>query len=334
MQDGQLADVPCAIVNIDDTNEPVFIFTEDDVVVYYNSGIHNGMLNLLQPLDVLGNEYMSISFETQSSVLICYVTALRPGTSTYIFTSSKTISHANYATFYELLSFGEQTGTLITGNKPVAVFCGTGGNSEYGPSSYQLTATKTWGTRYVTPSLGDDVDTNIRSKIKIVTNSNNTVVEVHGDFDGIYVLLTRGDSQELEANASVVYTISANVPVAVAVMFYNNVDHADSSIHIIPATENFMDSPVIIGELAKSSIATPLTETTSIGDVTNYVIPDLLYPYFKFTSKNARAFLLYNPGATFGTAVTPSTSLYKDLVYVNMLKYNLLGIYVSYMCHT
>ena len=300
-----------------DVTGPVYIFTDEDSIVYSSFDYNDENARLLQPLDAIGNEYMTISFGV--SDLHCSVVTLEPGTSVNVFTGSQILIHNSLKSFSEIFTTN-QTGSLFSGDKPFALFCGTDAGSEYGISWYQVSATHTWGTYYVTPVLAVNGSGQISAKLKIVANSNNTVIEVHGDFDGIYVLLSRGDSQELETDPSVIYNITSNFPVGVAVLYQDNPGSA-TSFHMLSPVESFMDNPVILGNTYSVEDAVFMTSTNNHGNATNVVFnstnlnPEKMYlPW-----QELGTFTLYARRLQTGIDVTASTSLYKDFSNVSPL---------------
>ncbi|XP_060556672.1 uncharacterized protein LOC132717253 [Ruditapes philippinarum] len=296
---------------VTDVTSPVYIFAEDDSIVYSSFEPNGVNSRLLQPLDAVGNEYMTISFG--SSDLHCSVASLEPGTSVNIYTGSQILTRDMFKSFSETFSTF-QTGTLFTGNKPFALFCGTDAGSEFGMTWFQVPATKTWGTSYITPAFGFSENGEMRAKIKIVANSNNTVLEIHGDFDGIYVLLSRGDSKELVTDPSVTYNITSNFPVGVAILYLNNPDSSPSytaSFHILSPVESFMDNPVMLGYSATTE---NVTATDKHGTVTEVTLnnTDATLGDFYYSYEGLNTFLMYARILFTGIDVTPSTSLYKD----------------------
>lgn len=318
VEERQTENISCSGVLISNASGPIFIFTEYDASVYYSFGWNTAQSRVLQPVDALGTEYMTISFG--SDALMCTGVALESGTTTDIFSGDMMTSYIDYSTFSENF-YDNQTGTVMTGNKPFAVFCGTDDASEYGFSWFQLPATNTWGTQYITPSLGTSFNKDIRGKIKIVANSNSTVIEVHGDFDGIYLLFSRGDSVELPTDPSVKYNISSNYPIGVAIIFYEVGDTA-SSFHIIPPIDDFTDNPVLFGYIDFVDNETSLVATPSVGNITEYTFNDTSLPAaeFLFEYQGTDSFLLFLREYPDKVDVTASPSLFKDLSLVSSPK--------------
>lgn len=322
--------IDAALAWIGGHSEVIHIFTEKVVLVSYV--YKNTSFRFVQPTDVLGTEYMTVSF-TNSSVtpdgaLTCLFKPLAPDTVLCVYTKFSSNCSTSFTTD---LYAGDQTGTVVKANQPFTAWCGTSDLSEYGFSWYQLPPTNTWGTLYMTPSIGNNISRSIRAKIRIVTNSNSTAFEIHGDFDGIYELLARGDFKEFEIDPSVVYKIESNFAITVVVIYYLDVNKTDSSLHILPPVTSFAENPLVLFGYDPVDMRVSITQTTNItddsgiqtGDNTILSIHEQQPGLFTYQQNGTDASFLFSLKVSNSSiSVVPSSSLFKDLSWVSMCNYS------------
>ncbi|WAQ99352.1 FCGBP-like protein [Mya arenaria] len=133
------------------------------------------------------------------------------------------------------------TGTYFKFTRPSSIFCGQFSSAKENYIFYQVPALMTWSTHYTIPSFGDSTANRpFDAKLKIVTNSDNTIVNITGGFDALHVLYDRGDFVEQDIDLSSHYHIASNEAIGVSILFYNPTVPTDASFHLLPAPHNFM----------------------------------------------------------------------------------------------
>ncbi|WAQ99372.1 FCGBP-like protein [Mya arenaria] len=135
----------------------------------------------------------------------------------------------------------DYTGTYIKFTRPSSIFCGQFSSAYENYIFYQVPALMTWSTYYTIPSFGDSTANRpFDAKLKIVTNSDNTIVNITGGFDALHVLYDRGDFVEQDIDLSSHYHINSNEAIGVSILFYNPTEPRYASFHLLPAPHNFM----------------------------------------------------------------------------------------------
>ena len=301
-----------------------YLFSDQDVAVYSDLYSYNIEANLLLPYDALGDEYMTLSFNDGSDVVQCRVIGHAGAIDVWMFekTGAKTLTRDVQDNTFSLTG-DDITGTVFKSRtgKPFAVFCAANRNATYAASLNQLPPVNTWGTIYITPIVGTLNGTNtFKTKLKIVTNADNTVVSIDGDFNSIHVLQTRGDAIEVPIDPSVSYEITSSHQVLVGMLLFNSLNLNGTAFKILPAADNFAESPTLISHSIipnTNSSFNGVTVTDGSGDhVTSYV-PDIADGYYYFHVANdtkalSVAFMLILTSVKLIT----STQLYSDLTQV------------------
>lgn len=309
------------------SNENHYLFSDKDVAAYLDFYKYNIDANLLIPYDGLGDEYMTLAFNVNDSALHCELLGQDGKFDVWIFrkTGDREFIEGVQSLAVNLTD-GDQTGTVFksASGKPFAVFCGSLEGSYFGPSLNQLPPVTTWGTSHVTPVVGDIPNSSsLKVRLKIVTNADNALLEIRGDFDSVHTLDHRGDWIEIDINGSVSYTLTSSQPVLVGMHLYDINEPIDSVFKILPATANFEESPVlhlfsIIPNPSETGGSTEsITVTTDTGEHTTTLLPDLgdayLYAHVA-NGSTAFTFALLLTGDK--VRLVPSTSLHRDLTEV------------------
>lgn len=308
------------------SNEDHYLFSDKDIAAYLDFYKYNIDANLLIPYDGLGDEYMTLTSNVNDSDLYCELLGQDGKFDVWIFrkTGDREFKEG-VRNLVVNLTDGDQTGTVFksASGKPFAVFCGSLGGAYFGPSLNQLPPVNTWGTAHVTPVVGEIPNSSIKVKLKIVTNANNNLLEIRGDFDSVHTLDYRGDWIEIDINGSVSYTITSSQPVLVSMHLYDISNPIDSAFKILPATENFEESPLLhlyslVPNPSEAGSSTEsITVTTKTGEHTTTFLPDLgdayLYAHVANDS-TAFTFALLLTGSN--VRLVPSTSLHRDLTEV------------------
>ena len=298
----------------------IFIYTDDDVRVTVNYvmsfGDYPALHFSVEPVDTAGTEYMTSFFQ---SSIVCNIIShdgkalvrkLDAGSTTVIGTvDANDLIQIN-------LNGEEVTGTVFLSSKPITVFCGSIGLNY---TWQQLRPTNTWGQVYAVPPTYDDSVQQV--VLRVITNSDFTVVSLEGDFGEEFILTNRGDFYDQEIQKEQVYNITANRPISVGVSYRTAIDNiTGSSWMILPPTPNFLDDTEIF--IPNQQVAFETVIATSVNRT-------LAYSNDSFTTSNATAAAAYNilnePNVfTLGRAITSSdelfyigsTSMFKDLTQV------------------
>ncbi|KAL4230333.1 hypothetical protein ACF0H5_010716 [Mactra antiquata] len=308
------------IADVTNVRETIYIFAETDVTVSY---VYNDeSYDFVQPIDALGTEYMTIDFTNDglNNGLTCVFARVYPNT---IFSYFTDFSYGQQSdSFTETFQNTDKTGSVITGNQPFSAWCGTGNQSTYGVTWYQLPPTNTWGTFYLVPSLGNNVPLSLKSKVRVVTNSNSTAFTISGDFDGIYELNARGDFEEFDLDPKNITRIESNFPVAVAAIYYDEMDPTKSSVHFIPPTESFADDPLVMFNFLPTVTWTSVTSSSNVTNMaeefTQYYNDTEHTFYYYQSNGTSNSFLYSYRQSPDSFAITHSTYLFKDLTMGNI----------------
>jgi len=208
------------------------------------------------PTDILGTEYLVMSYPGLSSTYgsLFGVVASEDATQVSVTLRADSNGHTAGVPYTVMLSRGQAyqiitdtnadlTGTLVTADKPVAVFGGT--RCANIPTSYgacdhlveELTPTQAWGREFVTMPLATRLN---GDTFRVLADQDGTSVSINGT---VVATLDRGQFHEqiIEGPA----TISASGPVLVA-QFSNGTDYddvtSDPFMMLIPPYEQFVAS--------------------------------------------------------------------------------------------
>ena len=137
------------------------------------------------------------------------------------------------------------TGTVMLFDKPSAVFCADKFESLKEHHVTQFLPTDTWSTEYTVPAFDVDVvNRPFDGKLLIVSNADNTIVNISGGFDAVHAIYNRGDRLEQEIDVGAAYRIKSSENIAVALYLYDPTDNTKSSFTLIPPVQNMHDTLV------------------------------------------------------------------------------------------
>ncbi|KAH3855277.1 hypothetical protein DPMN_097842 [Dreissena polymorpha] len=145
----------------------------------------------------------------------------------YPFTSGKEFWQENY-------NDADISGITVETNRPSLIFCGN--NDKFSHFS-QLIPIHSMATQFYFPSM-PLLASFYNAKLVLLTNSDNTIVNISKGFDAFHLLYNRGNKAVQDIDLSVSYNIIASEPIAVGVQFS---DHLNRTVfHIVPPTHNFV----------------------------------------------------------------------------------------------
>lgn len=303
-------------------NLTYYLFSDQEVAAYLDLYSISQETNLLLPYDALGAEYMTLAYKTGTIDYRCRLIGHEGEIDVWIFTptGNTTLLRDIQDVTVEL---SEQTGTVFRSRsgKPFAVFCGSYRSSD-SASLNQLPPVSGWGTRYQTPALGTLIQTtNFQTKLKIVTNSDSTVLEVEGHANSITTLNNRGDSTEIDIDASKSYNIKSSHPVLVGMLIFRTTDLSSNAFKILPAVENFADSPVLYSYSLIPNTPNPadgVTVTDENGQQTTTFLPGINdEKHFFYEANDTKVFSMALMFALDRVKLVPSTTLHKDFTEVS-----------------
>ncbi|XP_053400723.1 uncharacterized protein LOC123557844 [Mercenaria mercenaria] len=137
----------------------------------------------------------------------------------------------------------DMSGTEFVFNKPSAVFCGDLFPKAVGNQYNQLLPTNTWSTEYVVPAFDvEAVNRLFDGKLFIVSNADNTIVNISGGFDAIHAIYNRGDKIEQEIDVGAAYKIKSSENIGVGLYLYDPADPTKASFNMLVPARSFHDT--------------------------------------------------------------------------------------------
>jgi hypothetical protein len=227
------------------------ITSDDDVAVVVVIKVAEEIESArIYPVDTFGTHFMPV--ENNKEIKKCYFVSehdtvnLKVYYSISLVSSPSSIDDAKIENIdgKALLSESNNdlTGTSIHFDKLSAVFCADTFKRNH---FNQLMTTNTWSTEYTIPAFeGDVVNRPFDGRLIIVSNADNTIVNISGGFDAIHAIYSRGEKLEQEIDVSVAYRIKASENIAVALYLYDPTDESKSSYTLLPPTKNFHDTMI------------------------------------------------------------------------------------------
>ncbi len=231
-------------------NNGIHITSNQEVTVYgMNLRAFTTDAYLGLPTDALGLEYLVMSYTGSSSQIGMVATQnatsvsfkLKATTGIYIAGTNYTITLNQGQTFF-LQTSGDLTGSVVTSNKPIAVFSGnqcTNVPSNVGACDHlveQMPPTDGWGKNFVSIPL----KTRTADTYRFLASVDNTIVSVNGV---VLTTLNRGQFVERIYNTSL--NITATQPILVA-QYANGSGYdganADPFMMLISPYEQFLGS--------------------------------------------------------------------------------------------
>ncbi|XP_045181541.2 uncharacterized protein LOC123540515 [Mercenaria mercenaria] len=259
------------------------------------------------PTDVLGPSYLlfvdrSININDTTAKLCDAFATDRTTDSNY-----QTIS-LNWNT--EILNDIDEL--LLTADRPVAVFCGT-----FGDTLIQMPPKESLGLGFYIPKL--DLDSiNAEAEIHIITADDSTVLIVKGDYDQMDPVDFTGDIYIRAVVPNTIYRVSATKPVQVQLQIWSDVGGWASSV-VIPPVQQYKSDHVFPGldntlfQLSFSS-AVNVNGTEVISQVTPAALTANIASTFVYSegptfSLTVLTRIMAHPGETI---IIPSDVLYED----------------------
>ncbi|ADD68951.1 Ig-like domain-containing protein [Denitrovibrio acetiphilus DSM 12809] len=230
----------------------IHVTSQEEVIIY---GINRAGATtdayMGLPVDVLGNEYLALSYANNISDSNFTILGTEDGTSVTISPSaasglSSDISFTlNQGEIYNLSRTGadeDVTGSVITSDKPIAVYGGSQCITipqDIGACDHiveQLPPTSTWGKNFVTVPLAVRIN---GDTFRILASADNTTLQIDGTS---VATLARGEYYETILDAS--SYIEADKPVLTAQyshgVSYDNTT-GDPFMMLIPPYEQFLN---------------------------------------------------------------------------------------------
>lgn len=249
----------------------IYISAEDEVTVYgLNQREFSTDAYLALPIDVLDTEYYIMSYNnfnrffSSTNTSLLGIVATEDNTVVTITPADDTPSHSANAPFditlnegqtYQLQaqagSLNDLTGTLVSADKPVAVFGGHVCADVPPTESFcdhlieQMPPISTWGEMFATAPLATRLAGDI---FRVLASTDNTQVTIEGNsgFNQSFSL-NSGEFEEIDIPSDVYTTINANEPILVAQ--FSKGDESDPSLVngdpfmlLIPALEQFQNT--------------------------------------------------------------------------------------------
>jgi hypothetical protein len=231
------------------------ITSDDDVAVVVAIKVAEEIVSArIYPVDTFGTHFMPVENDNESTKK-CYFVSEHDIVNLKVYYSIKLASSSDIfdakiedkdAKVLISQNGNDLTGTSILFDKPSTVFCADKFSDITKGNHYtQLMPTNTWSTEYTVPAFEVDVmNRPFDGRLIIVSNADNTIVNVSGGFDAIHAIYSRGDKLEQEIDVSVAYRIKASENIAVALYLYDPTDESKSSYTLLPPTQNFHDTMI------------------------------------------------------------------------------------------
>lgn len=264
-----------------DTIAPLgIVVTADEEVIVYglNQQLHTTDAYLGLPSDILGNDHVILGYEGalgsyHSEFAVVGVednttVTIIPKTSTGIRTGGVPYDITlNRLDVYQLQAIGPLSGSIVSSDKPVAVFGGS--DCAFVPTGFyacdhlveQIPPTATWGTNFLTAPLATRTAGDI---FRIVSRDDTTDILVDGVF---FSTINRGDFVEMDLASGTLHEIQTSGPALL--MQYSKGTQADDVTSdpfqmMIPPTEQF---------LSGYTLSTPTATPVAFNNYINVVVP-------------------------------------------------------------
>ncbi|OWF44661.1 SCO-spondin-like [Mizuhopecten yessoensis] len=264
------------------SSKAVLVTADDEVVIYgVNKETYSCDAFLGLPTDVMGTEYYAVTYYPPSRQCELLIVGVNDSTTVnikvgeaigsryitwggqnYYKGNTLTVTMNRFDTF-QLVTYGDLTGTYIESSKPVSAFSGnmktnigSGGSSDH--LVEHLTNVDTWGKRFVTVpvpkrSVGD--------YFKFIASESNTRVTISGGYSTSFTLTKEGNMVQKSISSNAHCLVVSDKPILV-VQFclsqQSSNEESDPMMMIIPPVEQFG---------ADYTFATP---KYSLGSYSNY----------------------------------------------------------------
>ncbi|XP_060071250.1 uncharacterized protein LOC132551155 [Ylistrum balloti] len=245
------------------SSKAVWITADDEVVIYgVNKETYSCDAFLGLPTDVLGTEYYAVTYYPPSRQCELMIVAVNDSTSVsitvgeaigsrYISWGGRNYKKGNTLTVtmnrfdtFQLVTYGDLTGTYIESSKAVSVFSGNmktnigrGGSSDH--LVEHLTPVSTWGKRFVTVpvplrTVGD--------YFKFIASESNTKVKISGGYSSSFTLNNPGKMVQKTISSKAYCLVESDKPILV-VQFclsqQSSREKSDPMMMIIPPVEQY-----------------------------------------------------------------------------------------------
>ncbi|XP_069105029.1 uncharacterized protein [Argopecten irradians] len=245
------------------SSKAVWITADDEVVIYgVNKETYSCDAFLGLPTDVLGTEYYAITYYPpyyQCELLIVGVNDsttvnIRVGEAigsryiswggrNYYSGNTLTVTMNRFDTF-QLVTYGDLSGTYIESSKPVSVFSGNrktniglGGSSDH--LVEHLTNVDTWGKRFVTVPIPLRT---VGDYFKFIASESKTRVTISGGYSTSFTLSSPGTVVQKTISSSAYCLVESDKPILL-VQFclsqQSSYEQSDPMMMIIPPVEQF-----------------------------------------------------------------------------------------------
>ncbi|OWF49489.1 Hemicentin-1 [Mizuhopecten yessoensis] len=242
----------------------ILISADDEVVIYgVNKETYSCDAFLGLPTDVLGKEYLAITYYPPSQQCEILIAAVNDSTSVtvtlgsaignsdyvyydsdyYFSGDSFSLSMDRYDTF-QFYSTGDLSGTMIVADKNIAVFSGnkktkigSGGSSDH--LVEQLTRIDSWGKNFITVPIPLRT---VGDYFRFIPSESSTTVTITGGYTETFTITNAGDMVEKEIPSTAYCKITSDKPVLL-VQFclsqQSSGEESDPMMMIIPPIEQF-----------------------------------------------------------------------------------------------
>ncbi|XP_033759595.1 A disintegrin and metalloproteinase with thrombospondin motifs adt-1-like [Pecten maximus] len=245
------------------SSKAVLISADDEVVIYgVNKERYSCDAFLGLPTDVLGTEYYAVTYyppSRQCELLIVGVNdstsvSITPGDaigSRYISWGGRNYYKGNTLTVtmnrfdtFQLVTYGDLTGTYISSTKAVSVFSGNrktnigrGGSSDH--LVEHLTNVDTWGKRFVTVPVPNR---SVGDYFKFIASESSTSVTISGGYSNSFTLSKAGSMVQKTISSRAYCLVESDKPILV-VQFclsqQSSSEKSDPMMMIIPPVEQY-----------------------------------------------------------------------------------------------
>ncbi|KAL4235352.1 hypothetical protein ACF0H5_006987 [Mactra antiquata] len=259
------------------------IISDDEVtvsVIYKTSQLFSYPV---YPVDTFGLEYMILGNDMPASdvptkicrfvseytdiKLLPHFTSTTPSVSE--FENAKLMNLDMTVHLFQTVSGNSYSGTTFLFDKPVGVFCGTKYEvTDTFPDSNHVLPLQRWSTEYYVPAF-DPLPPYlwIDAYLIIISNADNTLVNISEGFDAIYAIYNRGDVISVEIDIASSYRVTSRENIAVGLLLFDD-DNSSMAFQLIPPASDMHD--INVASLP-NRIMTTLFGFTDVDTIATYL---------------------------------------------------------------
>ncbi|XP_021355593.1 IgGFc-binding protein-like [Mizuhopecten yessoensis] len=242
----------------------ILISADDEVVIYgVNKETYSCDAFLGLPTDVLGKEYLAITYYPPSRQCEILIAAVNDSTSVTV-TLGSAIGNSDYVYYdsvyyysgdsfslsmdrydtFQFYSTGDLSGTMIVADKNIAVFSGnkktTIGSGETSDHLVeQLTRIDSWGKNFITVPIPLRT---VGDYFRFIPSENSTTVTITGGYTETFTITNAGDMVEKEIPSTAYCKITSDKPILLVQFCLSQQkrgEKSDPMMMIIPPIEQF-----------------------------------------------------------------------------------------------